>query len=189
MVSQRETDLIIYHDLMAYAEEHDDANLLRTLEGFGPPPYTSVWEYGVVLQNYPKLEGTYDPPQHYIDLVEDSGVGFWGMMGSEYTPIDKINIFRGLIDTFDVMYPQLQDIDFREDVPRLQIPVYILDGEHELRGRRDLAHEWFALLDAPEKRMYTFEDGGHAVAFEHVQDLHRILLDELLPATYPGFET
>ncbi|MGE3796610.1 MAG: peptidase, partial [Thermomicrobiales bacterium] len=57
--------------------------------------------------------------------------------------------------------------------------------EHELAGRRDLALEWFALLDAPAKAIYTFENAGHAVAFEHADALHRVLVDEILPATYP----
>jgi proline iminopeptidase len=186
MVSQRETDRRIYEDLVAYAEDTGDAGMLETLEGYGPPPYDTLWAYGFALENYHKIEGEYDPPQAYIDRGEASGVGFWGIMGSEYTPIEKVNLFRGLMDTFDVLYPQLQEIDFREDVPSLEVPVYLLDGEHELRGRRELAHEWFGMLEAPEKQMFTFENAGHSVAFEHADDLHRILLDEILPATYSG---
>ncbi len=186
MVSQRETDRIIYDDLLAWAETHGDTGLAGKLHGFGPPPYRDVWAYGYVLTQYEKIEGAYDPPQAYTDRGESSGVGFWGVMGSEYTAIDKANVFRGLVDTFDVLYPQLQEIDFRQDVPSLDVPIYLFDGEHELRGRRDLAHEWLAMLDAPNKEMYTFEDAGHAVAFEHADDLHRILVEEILPATYPG---
>lgn len=185
MVSQRETDRIICNDLLTYAEESGDDDLESTLEGFGPPPYDSVFEYGVVLQNYEKIEGDYDPPQSYVDRGEASGVGFWGVMGSEYTLIEKVNLFRGLMDTFDVLYPQLQQIDFRDDVPSLEAPVYILDGEPELRGRSQLSHEWFAMLDAPHKEMITFENAGHSVAFEHADELHHLLVEEILPTTYP----
>jgi hypothetical protein len=41
--------------------------------------------------------------------------------------------------TFAVMYLRLQGIDFRRDVPRLEVPVYLLEGGHELAARRDLA--------------------------------------------------
>jgi pimeloyl-ACP methyl ester carboxylesterase len=92
---------------------------------------------------------------------------------------------RGLIDMFTVMYPQLQHLDFRQDVPRLEVPVYILDGGAELSSRRDLALEWFDQLEAPIKRLYTFEDAGHSVLMEHFVDLHRILVDTVLPETYP----
>ena len=83
---------------------------------------------------------------------EASGIGpFFGIMGSEYSFVDKANAIRGLVDMFSLMYPQLQEIDFRADVPELSVPVWVLDGEHELRGRRDLAHEWFDQLSAPSK--------------------------------------
>lgn len=187
MVSQRETDRIIYDDLLAWAALND-TSLADQLRGFGPPPYDNLWAYGVVMQNYPKLEGDYDTPQAAIDRLEAADVGFWGMMGSEYSPIDKANIFRGLMETFNVLYPQLQEIDFRQDVPALQVPIYILDGKHDLRGRRELLLEWFEMLRAPDKRMFTFEDGGHSVALENADDLDRIVNEIILPATYPARE-
>ncbi len=185
MVSQLETDRIIYNDMLAWADEHD-ADLASQLRGFGPPPYADVWAYGVVVANYGRIESDYDPPQAAVERLESADVGFWGVMGSEYSPIDKTNLFRGLVDTGDVLYPQLQGIDFRQDVPALAVPIYVFDGEHELRGRRDLLFEWLETLQAPAVEVYTFEDGGHAVALEHADDLHRILLDTILPATYPG---
>ena len=185
MVSQLETDRIIYSDLLAWADEND-SGLAEQLRGFGPPPYKDMWAYGVVLVNYGRLESDYDLPQATLDREAAADVGFWGMMGSEYSPIDKTNIFRGLVDTADVLYPQLQGIDFREDVPALAVPIYIFDGEHELRGRRDLMMEWVDLLRAPEVQVFTFENAGHAPALEHADDLHRILLETILPATYPA---
>jgi len=186
MISQRETDRMIYEDLLAWAGQNGDTGLANQLREFGPPPYADVWAYGVVMQHYEKIEGDYDPPQGYVDRVEDAGVGFWGMMGSEYAPIDKANLFRGLIDMFSVMYPQLQGIDFRADVPSLDVPLYVFDGEHELRGRRVLAQEWFTMVDAPQKQMFTYQQAGHAVAFEQSDELQRILVEIILPATYPG---
>ena len=32
------------------------------------------------------------------------------------------------METFAVLYPQLQTLDFRRDVPRLQVPVYLFRG-------------------------------------------------------------
>jgi pimeloyl-ACP methyl ester carboxylesterase len=87
---------------------------------------------------------------------------------------------------FSLMYPQLQQVDFRTDVPQLQVPVYLLDGANELRGRRDLSHEWFAQLTAPHKEMITYTDAGHAVVFEQVDAFKRLMAEKILPATYRG---
>ena len=96
-----------------------------------------------------------------------------------------MNVLRGLIDMFTLMYPQLQAIDFRQDVHRLDLPVYMLDGAAELMARRDLALAWYDQLDAPIKRIYTFDDAGHSVAFEQFSALHQILTETILPETYP----
>jgi hypothetical protein len=31
--------------------------------------------------------------------------------------------------TSAVLYPQLQDLDFRRDVPRLEVPIYVVAGQ------------------------------------------------------------
>jgi pimeloyl-ACP methyl ester carboxylesterase len=96
-------------------------------------------------------------------------------MGSEYGQVDKVNALRGLMDTFFVLYPQWQGIDFRRTAERLDVPVYLFVGDHELAGRRSLALEWYRLLSAPCKHLYRYADAGHATAFEHADDLRRIL--------------
>ena len=186
MVSQRVTDQIIYDDLLAWAEANNDGDLAAMLRESGPPPYESLWTYGEIMMHYDKLTPDYDPPTPYIDRAEAGDVGPWGLLGSEYTAMDKVNVLRGLIDTFFVMYPQLQEIDFRKDVPSLEVPVYLMLGENELRGRLELAEEWFSMLEAPLKEIYILENSGHAAAFEHADFLHRVLLDEILPSTYPA---
>jgi pimeloyl-ACP methyl ester carboxylesterase len=186
MVSVRATDTIIYQDLQVYAQSRGDTELLNKLESMGPPPYASIWDYAFVMQNYEKLEGDYDPPQTYTDRADAAGVGFWGIMGSEYTFLDKFNVVRGLLDMAAVMYPQIQDVDFREQVPSLEIPVYIFLGGHELRGRSDLVHQWFDGLQAPTKQLLFYEDAGHAPAFEHADDLHTLLVEMIEPSIGGG---
>ena len=80
---------------------------------------------------------------------------------------------------FSVMYPQLQEVDLRRDAARLEVPVHVLAGEHELAARTRPAREWFDALRAPVKRWYAFEDSGHSVAFEQADALRRILLEQV----------
>ncbi|HZA71334.1 MAG TPA: alpha/beta hydrolase [Propionibacteriaceae bacterium] len=98
--------------------------------------------------------------------------------------MENANLIRGLVDMFSLMYPQLQEIDFRTDVPQLEVPVYVLDGANELRGRRELAHDWFEGLTAPHKELITYPDAGHAVAFEQADAFLRLMNEEIVPVTY-----
>jgi pimeloyl-ACP methyl ester carboxylesterase len=142
------------------------------------------WANSVVLGYYPLLEASYAPPAAYIERGNGSGIGPFGVLASEYAFIDKANVIRGLIDMFSLMYPQLQEVDFRTDVPALEVPVYILDGAHELASRRDLALEWFEALSAPHKDWITYEDAGHSAVFEEADAFHRLMTESIVPATY-----
>ncbi|MCB9418910.1 MAG: alpha/beta hydrolase [Ardenticatenaceae bacterium] len=186
MVSQRETDRQLYRDVMALADRNGNAVLREQMLAFGEPPYADTpYPNAVVMGYYDQLGQPYRPPQDYIDRGTAANVGPWGILGSEYSLVEKVNVLRGLIDMFTVMYPQLQGIDFRQDVPRLDVPVYILDGAAELAARRDLVLEWYEQLEAPRKQIYTFDDAGHSVAFEQFSALHRILTETIVPETYP----
>jgi pimeloyl-ACP methyl ester carboxylesterase len=186
MVSQRVTDQIIWRDLLAYAERTNNWELYDQVLTLGEPPYRDTpWANSFVMGYYGALETPYTPPAAYIERGTSSDLGpFFGIMGSEYSFVDKANAIRGLVDMFSLMYPQLQEIDFRADVPELAVPVWILDGEHELSGRRELAHEWFAQLSAPHKEMVTYADAGHSVVFEQADAFHRLMVDEIVPTTY-----
>ncbi len=186
MVSQLETDRRLYDDVLAYAERTGEAGLARRMRGYGPPPYGDMYAYGEVMGLYEVLGEPYTPPQAYVERGTSAAIGPMGLLASEYSLIERPSVLRGLLDMFSVLYPQIQDVDFRRDVPTLEVPLYILDGQHELKARRDLALEWFEQVQAPIKRLYTFVAGGHSVAFENFEALHRVLVDTVLPETYPG---
>ena len=182
MVAPLATDRLIYADLVTHAMGTGNGELVARLAAMGPPPYRNVFDYATIMSHYGLIEGAYTPPAGYLRRGAASGVGPYGVLGSEYAPVEKINVLRGLLDSFAVLYPQLQDIDLRRDATRLQVPVYILAGDHELRGRTQPAREWFDALDAPSKRWYDIANAGHSVAFEHADELLRILLEDVQPA-------
>ncbi len=186
MVSPHETDRRIYHDLLAYAERSGDADLRAQLEAYGEPPYADIYGYTLAISHYDTLYRPYTPPRAYLERGATAGMGPLRNMASEYTLVEKLNVVRGLLDMGSVLYPQLAGVDFRRDVPRLAVPVYVLDGEAEMAARRDLMLEWYGQLDAPHKRRYGFADAAHAVAFEEFEALGHILSEEVLPETYPG---
>jgi proline iminopeptidase len=83
-----------------------------------------------------------------------------------------------------LMYPQLQGIDLRRDVPRLDVPVYFMQGRHELTARSSLAKEWIARLHAPVKRVYEFADSGHNADAEEPDRYNDVLVTTVLAETY-----
>jgi proline iminopeptidase len=187
MVSQLETDRRLYSDVLALAARTGDDALAAKMRAYGEPPYNDVFAMAFVMQQYDALYQPYDPPAAYIERGSTANLGPWGVLGSEYNLIEKLNVLRGAIEMNSVVYPQLErgeGLDFRRDVPRLEVPYYMLDGQAELTSRRDLALEWYAQLDAPIRRVFSFENSAHSVSLEEFQAFHRILVESIVPETY-----
>jgi len=90
------------------------------------------------------------------------------------------------MDVFSILYPQLQDIDFRVDATRLDVPVYLVQGRYEAPGRAELAQEWFEMLEAPRKEMIVFDTSGHRPLFEQPDRFHEVMTETVLAETMPA---
>ena len=186
MVNPKETDRRLYYDMLALANRTGNEAMAAKMLSYGEPPYTDLYAYTYVAAYYSDLAGEYSPPAEYEERGAASGVGLFGIMAWKYSLVEKVNVLRGLFDVFEVMYPQLQDIDFRKDATKLDVPVYLMDGDHELSARSDLAVEWYDRLEAPKKQMFTLENAGHGAVFEGFREFTRIMKEVVVPETYPG---
>lgn len=138
-----------YNKAMDLAQANGDEKTVNKLIANGPPPYYGedvTWKSAVYL-NY--LSG-------YMakDAVITNG-GFHtsrDMFSSEYGLLDSVNFLRGVVNTFNCVYPQLYDVDLREKIVKLEIPVYFFLGRHDVNAPIALAQEYCDLLDAPKKR-------------------------------------
>ncbi|HSK32630.1 MAG TPA: alpha/beta hydrolase [Propionicimonas sp.] len=170
MVDIAETDRIFYDDTLAWARESGNSAFVAQLEAAGPPPYADLLDYPMVFAHEQEVYG-YD---HSVN-AEGAGQMVENLPVSEYSPLDTVNIVRGLLDTFSVLYPQLQDLDLRRSAAELKVPVYIVEGRFEPRGRKDLARDWFDHLKAPEKRWVEFETSGHRPLFEQPAEFAQLM--------------
>jgi pimeloyl-ACP methyl ester carboxylesterase len=178
MVSQRESDLRLYRQLTSYAARSGDDKLRQRLSAIGEPPYRDVLGYALVMEYYDVIE-----PYDHVPAF-DAARGLSGFFPDEYSVLDTWNELRGFADMGGLIYPQLQGVDFRRDVPRLEVPVYFAQGRHELTARSDLADEWITQLRAPVKRVYEFADSGHNADAEEPGRYNDLLVNTVLPETY-----
>lgn len=175
MVSPRETDRIFYRDTLAWARETGRSDVVSTLTDLGPPPYQTILPYAPLLA-YEKDVYPYDHSQN----SEGEGQMGENLFVEEYTLLEQIHVFGAVFDTFSVLYPQIQQIDFREDATKLDVPVYLVQGQNEAGGRAELADEWFEQLRAPGKQLIVLETSGHRPLFEQPQQFHRVMTETVL---------
>jgi pimeloyl-ACP methyl ester carboxylesterase len=119
--------------------------------------------------------------------ISDDGFNtFQDLAGSEYGLYDKLNWFRGALVTIDVVYPQLWDVDFREQATQLEVPVYFLIGRHDVNAPTILTEQYYELLNAPHKELIWFEHSGHNPWVTESAAFVDVVVNKVLPETYPG---
>jgi proline iminopeptidase len=152
------TDRMFYADTLAWGRRTGDDDLVQTLARNGPPPYDGVFPYEAALSHGHawRDDPAFDPSSEMPA----------SLFVEEYDLVQKVRGLPSFMDTFSVMYPQLQGLDFRTQALRLQVPVYLVEGASEARGRIVLAREWFDALDAPTKRWVELPRSGHRPQFE-----------------------
>src|SRR6478752_275921 len=118
MASQLASDRIIYQQVLDYAAVIDDQALTDRMLDYGPPPYQDMYAYAFLIGYYDRI-GPY-PKSAYFETQGPDGIDGTGAV--EYSPLDKINKEKAIVDMASVMYPQLQT---GSQVTELDVPVYL----------------------------------------------------------------
>jgi pimeloyl-ACP methyl ester carboxylesterase len=177
MVSPLATDTIFWEDTLAWARAEGRDGLADDLESIGPPPYDRMLDYEIALS----YEHDVYPYDHTPNSEGEGGFSE-NFFVEEYTLVEQVHLLGAFMDTFAVLYPRIQDVDFRESATELEVPVYFVQGAHEAEGRTEPFEEWFDVLDAPTKELRVLETSGHRPLFEQpdafVDVMVEVVLDE-----------
>lgn len=175
MVNTTENDRMGYELALRHLEDQGESRRAEELRRNGPPPYRGdnvVSPYTAFLDVLNEIMGT--PRFSLIVPVIPFFV-------PEYGYIDKINHTRGLIESFNVMYPQLEDLNFKVQAPELHVPVYFFVGRHDVNAMASLVEEYYDSLAAPDKKMILLE-GGHGLGSA---DNQHLFIEEMITHVRP----
>jgi pimeloyl-ACP methyl ester carboxylesterase len=185
MVDALETDLMIYDLVLEHSRKTGDADFVKTLETQGPPPYfgkSPIQPYATLFgREYQLFEAPNIQDESYR---RDGDILELMLKQPEYGWLDRLYYLLGLMNTFNVVYPQLQEMDFRVDAVRLDLPVYLVLGRHDLNNPSPIPEAYFNLLEAPKKELIFFENSGHGMLWEEADLFQRLMVDTVLPETY-----
>jgi pimeloyl-ACP methyl ester carboxylesterase len=183
MVRQLESETMAYEYMVARYRELGDVGMLRRLEAApvtmadgAPDAYLAVRDKAMHRLGVGTMHG-----MHSVI----TGV-FWPSITSrQYTVGEKVRLWRGKFTT-GVMPRWQQQIlatDLSEQVPEVDVPVYLLHGVHDYTCCLSLAREYFEKVQAPVKGFYTFDHSAHSPIFEEPEKVRRILSEDVLSGT------
>jgi pimeloyl-ACP methyl ester carboxylesterase len=175
-----ESEEISYAWTLEQARMAGDRSSVKKLTDIGPPPYTGNWRSKFITER--RLLGRYGG-EYYGSRRGAFGVVLRNLLISrEYTLVDRVNFFRGILQSVDAVFPELYRTDLFVEVPEVEIPVYFCLGRHDYEVPSILAARYFEALNAPRKQLVWFESSAHMPNTEEKDTFNEFMLDTVLPA-------
>ncbi len=178
MVNTTENDVMGYEFAIDYLTKKGDSKTVETLRRNGPPPYTDKDMLSKYVAYLDILNDYMDSPRYTVI------VPVIPFIAPEYGYVDKINHTRGLIESFQMVYPQLKDLDFTTQAPKLDVPVYIFAGREDVNAMSSIVERYYNILEAPHKELIWL-NGGHGLGAENLDQFVDVMVNKVLPETYP----
>lgn len=97
-----------------------------------------------------------------------TGLFFPSLRCPAYTQGERINTWKSKF-TLSENCPaskDTNDLNVFEDVPAVDIPVYFIVGKYDMTCCASLQQEYYEAIDAPEKKIYIFENSAHSPLYE-----------------------
>lgn len=159
------------------AYDQGRASIARDIDRLNPADLEKNWYRDAILyRDYlTKIEGTvygstsyYYFVRHYLKDVSYK----WG---------EKIDIIDGLGFSIYSLYPYMLKADLNREAPKIDVPVFIMQGAYDLLTLPELAKSFLDTLDAPLKGFYLFTESAHSPLFEEPGKFIRIMSRDILP--------
>src|SRR6185436_4600182 len=172
-------ELESYRWTLEQARRDDDRRAIRALEKMGPPPYPGDWQASTISQR--RLLGRFGGEVHA------SRIGAFGLVltsllfSREYSLRDRLNFFRGIFDSMRLLWPELLRVDLTRAVPRLNVPVFFVEGRFDREAPSNLAARYFESLQAPAKELVWFDRSAHMPNWEERDRFTHMMLEKVLP--------
>ena len=180
MSRMAESELISYEWTLDQARRAKDQASVKKLTDIGPPPYTgSNWRSKFLTQR--RILGKHGG-EYYGSKSGAFGVVLRNLVFSrEYTMLDRINFFRGVLQSVGALYPELSRIDLFVQIPELRRPVFFCLGRHDYEVPSVLSAKYFDALRAPRKQLVWFERSAHLPNAEEKDKFNEFMIDTVLP--------
>lgn len=114
---------------------------------------------------------------------KDYGLLFnWNtIMQPEYSWLDFVQFAQGSTFSLKQLWPEVMHLNLLRQVPRLNVPVFFLQGKHDYLTPGVLVERYFEKLQAPHKELIWFHVSGHHPLYEERRKFQNILIKRVRP--------
>lgn len=151
-----------YTKVYELSKSKEDKISLEKLNTLGEPPYKDARSYGQLLRIVKKYEAEnstpapdawweialqYDNEKDSKDRYDGDDYSFINLVGHEKLGIKSM----------------VSDIDFDKNGLIINIPVYLIQGEHDILTSKAVNKSYFDKIKAPKKEYFLLPDAAHSL--------------------------
>jgi len=145
---------------LAEAKRRGETSTLEELRKLGEPPYEMVDKANALEQITSRYGGVDFEPRNRVAIV------LHGVLLGLATPWEIPGFIEGLHLTQRAMHAELLQLDLRNEVKTIEVPLFFFLGRHDRHVDAELAASYFETLQAPKKVLRWFERSAHNVPFD-----------------------
>lgn len=149
------TESFLYDFAVRAAAKTANSKAQRKLREIGPPPFATAKH----LQISQKWVDAFAPDKFGAISFARLRLLFFS---PDCTLLDLVRIVRGAEFSFEHLWREMFMRDLFREVPRLDVPVYFLEGRNDRVVAGEIAEKYFEALEAPRgKQLIWFEHSAH----------------------------
>lgn len=168
-VDLERNEAISYRFVLEEAKKRNNEKAMRELEKIGAPPYEKHRELAQQRKWLQEFGGAFYEMK-YKELVMTA------LKAPEYGPLDYVKYLYGGYYGTKHLWESILEINFLEQAPSLEVPVYFLEGRHDYNTPWELVQEYHDALDAPQgKEIVWFENSAHSPNLEEPDRFVRVM--------------
>jgi len=179
LINAKDKHLFGYQESMRLAKASQQEELITLLETLGEPPYDHPRKYGQLYRVIKTFERNNATPS----TLESSLLKEYGQkvetkrryMADDYSWMHFIGFERLGIKGM------LSDVDLNQYPTAYKLPIYIIQGKHDLTTPEHSAKEYFDKITAPAKAYFLIPDAAHEPNDGMINTERDILLNKILP--------
>jgi pimeloyl-ACP methyl ester carboxylesterase len=163
-----------YDFALAEARRRGHRRAIRQLEAIGPPPHLDPEQFATRVRWAANFGG--------VTTCETYATLGRGLLASlvrspDYSAADVVRTVRGVSATQAALLPELASMDLAASVPRLDVPVVMVQGRLDQVAPGAAAQRYANSLTAPGQRLVWFENSAHTPHLEEPGKFRDLLLE------------
>ncbi len=163
----------IYDFVLSTARRHGNRRAIRQLEKIGPPPHLEAKQFSTRARWAMNFGGV-TANANFNSLARTLLSSL--LRSRDYSVTDTVRTVRGMTTTQAALLPELAATDLVGTMPRLEVPIVIVQGRHDQVAPGQAAQRLYDSLTAPSKQLVWFEKSAHTPQYDEPDKFRDVLM-------------